>query len=45
LIRFFEVKKVLGKFTEKKIIIDEFINKNKSQFKSDNLKFSNKLKK
>ena len=30
---------------EKKIIIDEFINKNKSQFKSDNLKFSNKLKK
>jgi len=25
--------------------MDDFINKNKSQFKSDNLKFSNKLKK
>ena len=30
---------------EKKTIIDEFINQNKSNFKSDNLKFSNKLKK
>ena len=30
---------------EKKIIMDEFINKNKSTFKSDNLKLSNKLKK
>ena len=39
------VRKVAEIEEEKKIIIDEFINKNKSQFKSDNLKFSNKLKK
>ena len=39
------IKKVVEIEEEKKIIIDEFINKNKSQFKSDNLKFSNKLKK
>ena len=39
------IRKVAEIETEKKIIIDEFINKNKSQFKSDNLKFSNKLKK
>ena len=39
------VRKVAEIEKEKKIIIDEFINKNKSQFKSDNLKFSNKLKK
>ena len=30
---------------EKKLIMDDFINKNKSDFKSDNLHFSNKLKK
>ena len=30
---------------EKKVIMDEFINKNKSNFKSNNLYFSNKLKK
>ena len=30
---------------EKKVIMDDFINKNKSNFKSDNLYFSNKLKK
>ena len=39
------VRKVAEIEEEKKIIIDEFINKNKSQFRSDNLKFSNKLKK
>ena len=39
------IRKVAEIEEEKKIIIDEFINKNKSQFKSDNLKFSNKLKK
>ena len=39
------IRKVAQIEKEKKIIIDEFINKNKSQFKSDNLKFSNKLKK
>ena len=39
------IRKVTEIEKEKKIIIDEFINKNKSQFKSDNLKFSNKLKK
>ena len=39
------IRKVSEIEEEKKIIIDEFINKNKSQFKSDNLKFSNKLKK
>ena len=39
------IRKVAEIEKEKKIIIDEFINKNKSQFKSDNLKFSNKLKK
>jgi len=39
------IRKVSEIEEEKKIIIDEFINKNKSQFKSDNLKFSYKLKK
>ena len=39
------IRKVSEIEEEKKIIIDEFINKNKSNFKSDNLKFSNKLKK
>ena len=39
------IRKVAGIEEEKKIIMDEFINKNKSNFKSDNLKFSNKLKK
>ena len=33
------IRKVSEIEEEKKIIIDEFINKNKSQFKSDNLKF------
>ncbi len=39
------IRKVAEIEEEKKIIMDEFINKNKSNFKSDNLKFSNKLKK
>ena len=39
------IRKVAEIEKEKKIIIDEFINNNKSQFKSDNLKFSYKLKK
>ena len=39
------IRKVAEIEEEKKIIMDEFINKNKSTFKSDNLKFSNKLKK
>ena len=39
------IRKVAEIEKEKKILIDEFINNNKSQFKSDNLKFSNKLKK
>ena len=39
------IRKVSEIEEDKKIIIDEFINKNKSQFKSDNLKFSYKLKK
>ena len=39
------IRKVSEIEEEKKIIIDEFINKNKYQFKSDNLKFSYKLKK
>ena len=40
------IRKVAEIEKEKKIIIDEFINNwHKSQFKSDNLKFSNKLKK
>ena len=39
------IRKVAELEEEKKAIIDEFINKNKSNFKSDNLKFSNKLKK
>ena len=39
------VRKVVELEEEKKTIIDEFINQNKSNFKSDNLKFSNKLKK
>ena len=39
------VRKVVELEEGKKAIIDEFINQNKSNFKSDNLKFSNKLKK
>ena len=39
------VRKVSELEEEKKAIIDEFINQNKSNFKSNNLKFSNKLKK
>ena len=39
------VRKVVDLEEEKKATIDEFINQNKSNFKSDNLKFSNKLKK
>ena len=39
------VRKVAELEEEKKAIIDEFINQNKSSFKSDNLKFANKLKK
>jgi len=39
------IRKVTELEEEKKAIIDEFINQNKSNFKSDNLKFSNKLKK
>ena len=42
---YLSVRKVVALEEEKKAIIDEFINKNKSNFKSDNLKFSNKLKK
>ena len=39
------IRKVTELEEEKKSIIDEFISQNKSNFKSDNLKFSNKLKK
>ena len=39
------IRKVTELEEEKKAIIDEFIKQNKSNFKSDNLKFSNKLKK
>ena len=39
------VRKVAEFEEEKKAIMDDFINKNKSNFKSDNLHFSNKLKK
>ena len=39
------VRKVAEFEKEKRIIMDEFINKNKSNFKSDNLYFPNKLKK
>ena len=39
------IRKVAELEEDKKTIIDEFINQNKSNFKSDNLKFSNKLKK
>ena len=39
------VRKVAEIEEEKKIIMDEFINQHKSNFKSDNLMFSNKLKK
>ena len=39
------IRKVTELEEEKKAIIDEFINQNKSNFKSNNLKFSNKLKK
>ena len=39
------VRKVAELEEEKKAIIDDFINQNKSNFKSNNLKFSNKLKK
>ena len=39
------VRKVAEFEEEKKTIMDDFINKNKSQFKDENLKFSAKLKK
>ncbi len=39
------IRKVAEFEEEKKAIIDNFINLNKSSFKSDNLYFSNKLKK
>ena len=39
------VRKVAEFEEEKKVIMDDFIHKNKSNFKSDNLYFSNKLKK
>lgn len=39
------VRKVAEIEDDKKIIMDEFINQHKSNFKSDNLMFSNKLKK
>ena len=39
------VRKVVVLEEEKKAFIHEFINNNKSNFKYDNLKFSNKLKK
>ena len=39
------IRKVAEIEEEKKIIMDEFINQHKSNFKSDNLMFSNKLKK
>ena len=39
------VRKVAEIEDDKKNIMDEFINQHKSNFKSDNLKFSNKLKK
>ena len=39
------VRKVAEFEEEKKAIMDDFINKNKSNFKSNNLHFSNKLKK
>ena len=39
------IRKVTELEEETKSIIDEFISQNKSNFKSDNLKFSNKLKK
>ena len=39
------VRKVTEFEEEKKIIMDDLINKNKAKFKSDDLKFSNKLKK
>ena len=39
------IRKVTELEEEKKAIIDEFIKENESNFKSDNLKFSNKLKK
>ena len=39
------VRKVAEIEDDKKNIMDEFINQHKSQFKSDNLMFSNKLKK
>ena len=38
------VRKVAEIEDDKKNIMDEFINQHKSNFKSDNLKFSNKLK-
>ena len=39
------LRKVAEFEDEKKTIMDDFINNNKSAFKSDNLHFSNKLKK
>ena len=39
-------KRKVAEFEDEKIkLMDEFINKNKSQFKDENLKFSSKLKK
>ena len=39
-------KRKVTEFEEEKVkIMDDFINKNKSQFKDENLKFSSKLKK
>ena len=36
----------VAEFEEEKIrVMDDFINKNKTQFKNENLKFSTKLKK
>jgi len=40
-----ELRKVAEFEKEKKIIMDNFIEENKSKFKFDNLQFSNKLKK
>ena len=39
------IEKLLNLKEEKVKIMDDFINKNKSQFKDENLKFSSKLKK
>ena len=40
------IKRIDQNFEEEKVkIMDDFINKNKSQFKDENLQFSSKLKK